>query len=210
MTISITIEKHPLKDFTPSRYCEWCFTISTDDPNGFPPSYQWALDFPPDTDILDPKEARKIKGAPKYYVDPDFNHGTFSKGGEKDLKICIVAACADREGTDLSLERRYRYPQIPVGTDQSSLWEPVPWEDAPNGVGKIVGPGALASARPPQGETIAALATFEAWKLGALIGVSPKSLAHTPELPTTARRIFVSGATAADDAPQKREPGGRK
>jgi hypothetical protein len=36
MTITVEIEKHPLPDFHPSKWCEWCVTIKNDDPGGFP------------------------------------------------------------------------------------------------------------------------------------------------------------------------------
>jgi hypothetical protein len=176
--ITIEVEKHPLKDFTPSKYCEWCVTIKTDEQGGFEAGYQWALDFPPETDILDPKKAKKIKGAPKYSLDPDYGEGTISEVGDKELKICFIAACKDRDDCDMSLERRVNLPAATPLADPS--WERVPWEDAPGGVGKIVGPG-VASLEPRPQDEVASLASYEALKLAALLDVSPRQLTPTVE-----------------------------
>lgn len=148
MAITIQIEKHPLKHFSPSKYCEWSVTVTTDDPDGFKSSdddsvpLEWALDFPPDTDILDPEQAKKIKGAPKYKIDPKAGEGTITKPGQKSFKISFVAACKDREDTEMSLENRVDYP--PGASLAPRDWHRIPYDGGPNGVGKIVGPAPIA------------------------------------------------------------------
>lgn len=140
MAVTIRVEKHPLKDFQPSRYCEWCVTVDNDAPGGWDGPRQWAIDLPGDTDILDPEIARKIKGAPKYTVDPGEGQGTITRPHAKSFKICFVAACEERKGTvDLSLESRFDAP-TGGGVLDPPPWERVPFEGGPNGLGKIVGP----------------------------------------------------------------------
>jgi hypothetical protein len=162
MTIKVEIEKHPLQNFAPSRYCEWCVTISTDDPAGFtddtgqPAKLQWALDFPPDTDILDPEQAKKIKGAPKYTLDPAPDTGTRSHRFDKQVKICFVAACQDRAGVEMSLENRVNFP---AGAGMAPReWQRVPYDGGPGGLGAIVGPAAVAMAAPGGQQAASALA----------------------------------------------------
>jgi len=196
MAITVQIEKHPLEDFSPSKYCEWCVTVTTDDPEGFTSAdgasvpLQWALDFPSDTDILDPEEAKKIKGAPKYTIDPEPGKGTITQPGQKDFKICFVAACKDREGTEMSLENRVDYPPGAVLAPRD--WHRVPFDGGPNGIGKIVGPAPVAMSIPSFKDEIAVLANFEAQKIASLVGVSIRPPQVQP-LPVSARRVYVSG-----------------
>jgi len=198
MAVTITIEKHPLKDFTPSKYCEWCVTVETDDPAGWEGPTQWALDFPADTDILDPEEARRIKGTPKYTVDPKPDEGTITQPGATQFKICFVAACKERDGaTDMSLESRINFPRGASLAPRE--WQRVPFEGAPDGVGKIVGPAALAMSLPAAKNEIGLLADFEARKIAWLAGVAARPVEASPQtaLAMSSLKIFVSGATTA-------------
>jgi len=211
MAITIEIEKHPLRNFAPSRYCEWCVTVTTSDPGGFTSAdgasvpLQWALDFPPDTDILDPEQAKKIKGAPKYKLDPASGEGTITRPGQQQFTICFVAACQDREGVEMSLENRIQYPpgaSFPTGND----WQRVPYDGGPGGLGKIVGPAPVAMAAPGAGGEFASLASFEAQKLGALLGVpvGPTSASALRNASTRSARIYVSGfSERARQAPKR-------
>lgn len=207
MAITVEIEKRPLPNFSPSKYCEWCVTVRTDDPNGFRNvdgnrgPLQWALDFPEGTDILDPDQARKIKGAPTYTTDPLPGTGTITVPSQREATICFVAACQDRENTDMSLENRVDYPPGAVLAPRE--WRPQPFEGGPDGVGKIVGPAPVAMSTPRRSDDIAFVAEYEARKLAALLGLPPR-LAE-PKRVTPAHRVQVSGMTTPDEASRQRE-----
>lgn len=230
MPVTVEIEKRPLGNFQPSKYCEWCVTIKTDNPAGFQPhqgfqpnpanplqSFEWALDFPADTDILDPKKAAKIKGAPKYKIDPDYGKGTTTPIGAKEVKICFVAACKERDDVEMSVERRNIFPVPPLLVDPDELWEPVPHEGGEDGVGPIVGPAAVASAAPVQeAEPFGILASFEAAKLGALLGVDRPIGYPRPDGPqimasrAATKRIYVSNLAEEPEEKPKRKSSSKK
>ena len=220
MPVTIEIEKRPLQNFQPSQYCEWCVTIKTDAPGGFTPpgppivpppaipvlKLEWALDFPADTDILDPKQAAKIKGAPKYKIDPAYGQGTTTAVGAKQVKICFVAACKERRNTQMSVENRNIFAVPPFLVDPDDLWTPVPHEGGDNGIGPIVGPAAVASIVPQNLEPFGFLASFEAAKLGALLGVAPPVTYQTSRAGQDLgnRRIRVSNI--AEEEPEDLKP----
>jgi hypothetical protein len=209
MPVKIEVEKSQLANFKPSEYCQWCVTISTTDPAGLGPKnvYEWAIDLPADTDILDPDQAKLIKGAPKYKIDPSFGGGKKTRPGQQSIKICFVAACKERRNTEISLERRINPPPGDIGAlapllaDPADLWERVPFDGGPNGLGKIPGPAAIAFAQPNPPEAFGFLASFEAAKLNALLGLSPR----LADLPGVASRVaagsirVVSGEDESDD-----------
>ena len=207
MPVKIEVEKRQLDDFKPSEYCQWCVTITTDDPAGLGPGnvYEWAIDLPPDTDILDPEQAKLIKGAPDYKIDPKYGQAKKTQPGQKSIRICFVAACKERRNTEVSLERRINPPPGSPGAmaallaNPDDLWERVPFDGGPDGVGKIPGPAAVAFALPSPTDTFAVLASFEAAKINALLGVVPKAA-----VPRGGEIAAVSGArirVGAGDAP---------
>ena len=142
MPITVTISKGPLPKFQPSKYCKWCVTVETDDPAGFkseedlPVPLQWAVDFSADTDILDPEKAQLIEGAPKYSIDPGADEGTFTTPGQTRFTICFIAACKERDDSEMSLENRL----AARGASFPQAWNPVPFKGGANGVAKILGP----------------------------------------------------------------------
>lgn len=211
MTISVKISKKPLEHFQPSRWCEWCVEVETDDPNDFRhpdddvgvPT-QWAIDLPADTDILDPDIAKRIKGAPDYKIDPSSGEGTITQPGATEFSICFVAACEGRAGVEMSLEHRM---DLPDGAFGDRSWRRVPFEDAPEGKAPIIGPAAVAMAPVQEPDPMAIIATFEAQKMAALMGIGAGAVASVPvpPAPTLAaiaakadpgsRVIYVTGAT---------------
>jgi len=217
MPVTVEIEKRPLQNFQPSAYCEWCVTIKTDAPNGFQPpappppggppvrAIEWALDFPADTDILDPKQAAKIKGAPKYKIDPGYGKGTTTPVGATSVKICFVAACKERRNTEMSVENRLIFPVQPPFVDPDDLWTPVPHEGGENGVGPVVGPAAVAAALPPPQEPFGLLASFEAAKMASLFGITdPFALQDASASARAAQnRIRVAAVDEAEPKPKK-------
>jgi len=216
MPVTVEIEKRPLQNFQPSEYCEWCVTIKTNAPGGFTPpgppiipppaipvlKLEWALDFPADTDILDPKQAAKIKGAPKYKIDPDYGTGTTTPVGATQVKICFVAACKERRNTQMSVENRNIFAIQPPFIDPDLLWTPVPHEGGEDGIGPMVGPAAVASIVPQTSEPFGFLASFEAAKLGALLGVATPVAHQTSRAgqDLSNRRIRVSNL--AEEEPE--------
>ncbi|MEE9311520.1 MAG: hypothetical protein V3V10_03815 [Planctomycetota bacterium] len=207
MTIRIKISKKPLENFQPSRYCQWCVKITADRPEEFQHSdddlgvlpVQWALDFPADTDILDPEMADMIDGAPDYTIDPGPGEGTITQPGEKEVTICFVAACAEKAGTEMSLERRIEYPAGAVMAPRN--WHAVPFKGAPTGKKPILGPAPVAMAPNQKSGEVGILASFEAQKLAALMGIEYRKIeALASKVNTKASAesvIYVSGKCAA-------------
>lgn len=200
MPVTLKVSKLPLPQFQPSAYCEWCVTISTTDPAGLGPRpgfvYEWCIDLPADTDILDPEQAKLIAGAPDYKIDPAYGQAKKTQPGQTSIKICFVAACKERNNTEISLEARINPPPglgqlAPLLADPDSFWERVPFEGGPDGLGRFPGPAPVASLQlPPQPDAFAFLASFEAAKINALLGVQPVAFATRAGTPAT-RRIRV-------------------
>jgi hypothetical protein len=180
--------------------------------NGSAVPLQWALDFAQETDILDPEQAKKIKGAPKYTFDPAPGEGTITKIGQKAFTICFVAACKDQENTEMSLENRVDYP--PGAMLAPRDWERVPFDGGPNGLGRIVGPAPVAALPPTGGNEFATVAAFEAQKLASLLGIQAglhgQFRGTAPAV--RSRRLYVSGesATGRQQTPPPRQPRTRR
>ena len=203
MPIKIKISKKPLEHFQPSKYCEWCVNVRADNPNELRHpdddvglSVLWALDFSADTDILDPDIADTIEGAPGYTVDPGAGEGTVTRPGDTEFTICFVAACAERAGTEMSLEQSIDMAASGFGV---STWRPVPFKGAPDGKRPIIGPAPVAMAPVEDPSEFGILASFEARKLAALMGVDATriqaSVVGSAKSDLSGRVMYVSGVS---------------
>ena len=132
---TIQIEKLPPTPLTgdkvPPGYCKWCWKI-TDLPS--PESLglegvDIALDFPDNTDILDPAGMSDA-------VKNDTDLGTISHAGDKvlvakklkrehsELRICLIARCSGGRNGEISLQTKLAEKWVRLPIDDQKIEDP--------------------------------------------------------------------------------------